>query len=130
MSKKNRARSKPAPRFVAPAIGDAFRDVDYSPIQPLDTPLELAGDVSTNNVPLLTLISMALKLGHDPKIVCGVDDCMDHNGWLVCTDRFSTTSTKAGQYHYGIDIVWCRQCLQWRRDPEPQNLSADYTVSE
>jgi hypothetical protein len=129
MGKRKSAQAKVASTFRAPMIGDAYKDVDYVKSKPIDTPNEILEDAQANSIPLLTLISMALKLGHDPKIVCGVPKCTDHTNWLACTDRFSQTSTKSGLYHYGIDIVWCRQCLSWQRDREPQALPQDYIVN-
>lgn len=123
MARKKRANRKVASTFRPPLVGDVFRDADPNPI-PEPTPK----DIDLDKMPLRRLIQLALEKGHDPRIVCGVDVCTDHEEWKPITDRFAQTSTKIGQYSYGIDIVWCRYCLQWLRDPFPQNMSLDTVI--
>lgn len=122
MARKRGGQGKIPNTFRAPLVGDVHRDASYQ-VTPEVTP-----EVDIDTLPLRRAIQLALKLGHDPRVVCGIDTCAEHDGWKPVTERFAQTSTKAGKYAYGIDILWCRYCLQWVRDTEPQNMSLDTVI--
>lgn len=67
------------------------------------------------------LISYAASVGVDAKLLCGVDSCSDHEGWVPVKEAFHN-SKNAPKYVHGLDIVWCERCWSWLRDRKPLEL--------
>lgn len=116
MSKnKNNRRGVKKRVFLAPMAGD--------PGPPLlrPNPQPLPDRVSLDALTTRQLLQRALKVGIDPKIICGIAQCGEHVGMVKLGEGFHNSKNFA-QFAAGIDLLWCRQCWSWWREKKPLDL--------
>ncbi len=116
MSKnKNNRRGVKKRVFLAPMIGDPGPPKPEHVAEPMPAGLDL------DSMNVRDLLQLALKVGINPKELCGIAKCAEHAKMKKLGDGFHNSKNFA-LYCIGIDVLWCDGCYSWWREKKPAEL--------